>query len=284
MDRSTHRLAWPRLVASAIVAAVCAIAACGSSDTEAAAPAANRAEVFSPKVTKVVFEMAYAPGAEPWMGGVGGSTRGFLLMESNVQRLFGGSAKTVEIPDSLDQMATLDGVTQTDFTAQDLLDIASTHRRKSSTGDSAAYYILWLNGFYSSVGQRNDAVLGVSVGDGGVIAIFKPALQANLDALVSSIETPADKLRLTADSRLVEQMVMLHEFGHAVGLVNDGLSMAAPHQDEEHGHHCGNPNCLMYWMNSRFNSVRQFVTTRITSDESAVFDDACLADAAAYAK
>ena len=139
-----------------------------------------------------------------------------------------------------------------------------------------------MNGYYSKDGQRNNAVLGVSVGDSGVIAVFKPAMQDNLDTLVGPIDSPADKLALAINSRLIEQMVMLHELGHAVGLVNDGLPMSAKHQDDGHGHHCSNPNCLMYWMNSRFNSVRQFVTTHITSDASSVFDDACLADAAAF--
>ncbi len=280
---TTSHFFWRRLASSAIFAAACAIAGCGSSGTEAV-PVTNRAEVFSPVVTKVVFEMAYAPGAEPWMEGFGGSTRGFLLMERNALRLFSGPEKILEIPTSLDQMAKLDDVTQTDFTSQDLLDIAAKHRSKVSAGNTAAYYFLWVNGYFSKDGQRNNAVLGVSVGDSGVIAVFKPALQENLDALVTSTDTPAEKLRLAADSRLVEQMVMLHELGHAVGLVNDGLPMSTEHQDADHGHHCSNPNCLMYWMNSRFNSVRQFVTTRMTSGESAVFDDACLADAAAYGK
>ncbi len=216
------------------------------------------------------------------MGGFGGAERGFLLMERNALRLFNDSNKTLEIPSSVDQMARLDDVTKTDFTTQDLLDIAVKHRTQISAGNTAAYYFIWVNGYYSKDGQRNNAVLGVSVGDSGVIAVFKPALQDNLDTLVGPIDSPADKLALAINSRLIEQMVMLHELGHAVGLVNDGLPMSAKHQDDGHGHHCSNPNCLMYWMNSRFNSVRQFVTTHITSDASSVFDDACLADAAAF--
>jgi hypothetical protein len=48
-------------------------------DAVGPAVAAAQLAAFSPSVTKVVFEMACAPGAEPWMGGFGRKTKGFLL-------------------------------------------------------------------------------------------------------------------------------------------------------------------------------------------------------------
>lgn len=38
-----------------------------------------------------------------------------------------------------------------------------------------------------------------------------------------------------------------HEFGHLLGLVNQGSSMQQPHEDASHRSHCINPECLMYY-------------------------------------
>lgn len=44
-----------------------------------------------------------------------------------------------------------------------------------------------------------------------------------------------------------EKSVWIHEFGHVIGLVDAGLKMTTDHLDEEHGKHCSNKNCVMYW-------------------------------------
>jgi predicted Zn-dependent protease len=37
-----------------------------------------------------------------------------------------------------------------------------------------------------------------------------------------------------------------HEFGHLLGLVDQGTSMVTPHRDVNNGSHCINPSCLMH--------------------------------------
>lgn len=52
---------------------------------------------------------------------------------------------------------------------------------------------------------------------------------------------------LTRPSReTVLSTVLRHEIGHMLGLVNTGSDMQTPHQDETHGKHCDNEQCLMY--------------------------------------
>ena len=41
--------------------------------------------------------------------------------------------------------------------------------------------------------------------------------------------------------------VLEHEFGHLLGLVNQGSSMQSDHVDPAHGPHCINPDCLMFY-------------------------------------
>ncbi|MES2644303.1 MAG: hypothetical protein V4850_32760 [Myxococcota bacterium] len=45
----------------------------------------------------------------------------------------------------------------------------------------------------------------------------------------------------------VEPTVLVHEAGHLLGLVNNGVDMVEDHQDTEHGHHDQNEDCIMYW-------------------------------------
>lgn len=44
----------------------------------------------------------------------------------------------------------------------------------------------------------------------------------------------------------LEATVLMHEFGHALGLVNTGTPMTQDHEDASHRGHCDNDNCLMH--------------------------------------
>lgn len=45
----------------------------------------------------------------------------------------------------------------------------------------------------------------------------------------------------------IETTVMNHEVGHIIGLVNNGVEMQTDHQDPDHGAHCDEQSCLMYY-------------------------------------
>lgn len=47
--------------------------------------------------------------------------------------------------------------------------------------------------------------------------------------------------------RKVEATVFRHEFGHNLGLVNNGIPPQQSHHDAEHGAHCTNDQCVMYY-------------------------------------
>ena len=53
---------------------------------------------------------------------------------------------------------------------------------------------------------------------------------------------------LAAPSReKVEATVFRHEFGHTLGLVNNGIPAQQNHHDEENGAHCTNDQCVTYY-------------------------------------
>ena len=50
-------------------------------------------------------------------------------------------------------------------------------------------------------------------------------------------------------------------------------------EDAEHGAHCNNPDCVMYYLNEGASDLANFVITAVTSGSTIVFDEACLSDA-----
>jgi hypothetical protein len=78
--------------------------------------------------------------------------------------------------------------------------------------------------------------------------------------------------------RYVEQSTMIHELAHSIGLVDNGVAMAAAHKDTAHGAHCTNPDCVEYWLNEGSSDARAFALRRLLSENTILFDAACLAD------
>jgi hypothetical protein len=66
---------------------------------------------------------------------------------------------------------------------------------------------------------------------------------------------------------VMETWVLNHEFGHALGLVNNGSPMQTHHEDPEKKGHCNNDSCIMHFESD----------ARLLSGVPK-FDDNCLAD------
>jgi hypothetical protein len=82
--------------------------------------------------------------------------------------------------------------------------------------------------------------------------------------------------------KYVEQVTLIHEIGHAIGLVNNGLPMVEAHQDADHGAHCNNPDCVMYWANEGPNDMLKFAQNASMNQATIIFDSKCLNDARSY--
>ena len=104
-------------------------------------------------------------------------------------------------------------------------------------------------------------MLGVSIGDTGVIAMFKPVIDNN-----------------SLSVQFIEQTTLIHEFGHAAGLVNNGVDIVIDHHDEDHGAHCNNDDCVMYYLNEGSSGLADFVRQYVTEDNPVVFGEQCIKD------
>jgi hypothetical protein len=226
--------------------------------------------LFSRQVTEVVVEVDYQPGAEPYTGpNLDGDT--WDLFTTNAKALFDGAPRTLTIPTTLAQMQRLDDVTGQDFNVNQILGIASAHRDQHDTASRRSFYVLFLDGYFDDAQGRNNQVLGVSIGTTGVIAVFKPVIKQSGTGLGAGIEPQ------------VEQTTLAHEFGHAVGLVDNGVALTSNHLDTSHPAHCTNQNCVMFWQNDGLADLINFVASHVTSSSTIVFGDECLADTRAAA-
>ncbi|HEY1079471.1 MAG TPA: hypothetical protein VGE46_05215, partial [Bdellovibrio sp.] len=79
--------------------------------------------------------------------------------------------------------------------------------------------------------------------------------------------------------KYVEQSTLVHEMGHALGFVNNGVTLASAHQDTAHGAHTTNPNCVMYWQNEGASDLASFVQNFITNNTTVMWGAEVLQDA-----
>lgn len=102
--------------------------------------------------------------------------------------------------------------------------------RDPDTGTAVIYY-LYLDG-NSDRDSDSGKILGYAY-RGSSLVMFKETM----DAVGGGLSLSAG----------VEETVIVHELGHLLGLVNNGIEMMDDHQDEDHGAHCDNDDCMMYW-------------------------------------
>lgn len=172
------------------------------------------------KYTQLRVEVDYAQGFAPSPGALS-------LLETRInQRL--------DKPGGVDIVQTAFTPDDEEYTNNDLRSQAKKRQDHRPGGDTAVLYILYLNGHHSD-DTGNSKVLGVHFGY-ATIAIFK-------DTVRDSSGIPG----LTFSSEEVEKAVLIHEFGHAVGLVNHGLEMVRDHEDPDHRGHSSNQRSVMYW-------------------------------------
>ncbi|MEX0811168.1 MAG: hypothetical protein WD048_03055 [Chitinophagales bacterium] len=224
---------------------------------------------FYSGISTLKLEVAYETGAEPIIesGGILGNEPAWNLTKNNIEALFQGrSVETqIDLPLTLQEMTEIPKQKQGDYSSADIKEIADEFRKGVNEGSTGNIFILFVDAYYSSGGERQENVLGVALGETPYVAIFKPVINS-----VSS-----------GSRKNVEQATVIHEVGHAIGLVNFGLPMTANHQDEDHGKHCTNEDCVMYWTVENKSDITDFIGI-INDNEKILFGQECLDDARAY--
>lgn len=167
------------------------------------------------------------------------------------------------------------GEEDTVHTFEELRDAHSDIIDVEGAADEAVMHLFWVDGAYED-DDDGALVLGFAYGGDRIVMLQDNIQRACRDALLPAIEQALCE-RTTA-------AVLVHEMGHLFGLVNNGAEMQRDHQDDEHGAHDSNEECIMFFAVEN-SSVADLIKDRIGAgdEEDVGFDDDCIDDLKALA-
>jgi hypothetical protein len=196
------------------------LAACEKADVDAGndyktlGTSAHNLLVATP-YSSLIIEIQYMPGYEP-------DSSSIRLFKSFLNQYLNkpGGIKVIEepVPSSDKPILSL----------KDVLSNEKTYRTVWTGNNQIAVHILITDG-YNESGSFGTAYWNTSY------CLFGKALRDNSGA-------PGQITRSQLLAVLLE-----HEFGHLLGLVNQGTPMETDHLDASNGAHCLNKYCLMYY-------------------------------------
>lgn len=240
------------------------ISACGKDPgKKSSTQAQNPNTIFG--ANQITVKVYYEEGAEPYTQDSDlALLKYWSIYQANIEALFKNRSPkpTLVIPTSLSQMTKIKTVGKAKWSIDDVLSLSKTVETSES---GLVFKIFFVKGEYT----ENSNVLGFHISNTYTMAIFKD--------VIARSGSEAERI-----PQYVEQATIIHETGHALGLVNNGLPMKAAHQDSEHGAHCNEPTCVMYWQNEGTSGLRNFVKNLIQTRSIVMFDSQCLNDAQNY--
>lgn len=225
---------------------------------------------FYQDIATITVEVAYEPNAIPFTSSTSLGYYPWDLTEENIEALFANrpSPLDVLVPADLAAMNQIPDQNKDSYTLQEIKDIADTYRIGTNTRTDGSVFLLYLDGYYNDGDGEVPGVLGLNIVGTTITAIFKPVVAST--SPFSRVQT------------FVEQTTIIHELGHALGLVNNGVPTTSDHHDEPHGAHCTNTDCVMYYQNEGSSALIDFAQQMTTTGSKVVFGAECIADTEAY--
>jgi hypothetical protein len=210
------------------LAAVVMLAGCTAASLPAAAPSPRLPDaLLGPGATQVVVEVSAVDGRVP-------STEVFQDITRELARITGKQVYVLK-PTSVPEQGG-------DYRAKDLERI---HRDTSFFAPEAGFlsgqrivlHLLVLDGAMAS-DDTERMTLGRSLLHSGIVAMFPDGYRDAVTRVNGTWEPARDAL---------DRYVLLHELGHCLGLVGNGVPMVRDHVAPGHPGHGNNPKSVMYY-------------------------------------
>ncbi|MCK5547648.1 MAG: hypothetical protein KAI64_01440 [Thermoplasmata archaeon] len=171
------------------------------------------------RFTEMIVEIDYVVGFEP-------DSWSLNTFETKMYKYVSKSSVVVQVDDPI----TLQGT-------NDPEGLEGDYRDYYTEGDTAVVYIVYVSG----EAQNGENVAGVTY-SGSSIGIYKELIINNIP------DTRPDYMDLR---RTAEANILLHEFGHVVGLINEvGFQSAYDREDSSHPNHSEYDDSIMYYQAS----------------------------------
>lgn len=279
MQKTTLSLRSALLIMTTLVLSTFTVLGCSNSGVDVTRIASNA--VYNPFENPAVFfstmdtlhiEVAYEAGAEPNTGNTAFNMPYWSFLEQNIASLF----KTREleplmiVPKSLQEMTAIPDQNKTTWTLDEIYTLSTQYRKGASTKTTGNFWIVYLNGNIQENGQPNPSILGIKITGINILVIFQ-------DVIKATSPNPNGYV-----AKYMEQLTMIHEMGHGLGLVDGGLPMQTEHHDAEHKGHCSNPNCIMFWANEGASTLQNFINNYLLQGTVVFFGSECLKDTQQY--
>lgn len=228
------------------------------------------ADWFYQDMTTMTIEVAYEPNATPNTSELALGYYPWELTEENIEALFADRPAPIDVlvPTGLSAMTAIPDQGKDSYTLKEIKETAETYRVGSNTRTDGNIFLLFLDGYYNDGDTIAPGVLGLNIVGTTITAIFKPVVK-NTSPL-SRVQT------------FVEQTTIIHELGHALGLVDNGVPLTSAHHDKAHGAHCTNTDCVMYYQNEGASAMVGFVQQMTTTGSKIVFGAECISDTESY--
>lgn len=217
-------------------------------DHSRAPGASAEAFITSRTFDQLTIEIQYMPGAKPNEASI-----------SNLQDFLELHLEKASV--TLLEPQEIESGQQESYTADDVRNIEEDNREEYTDENTLAAYVLFLDGEFES-----GSVLGIAYYNTST-AYFGDTIKRISGGLGQPSRTT------------IESTVFAHEFGHLMGLVNNGTEVQADHHDSENGAHCTVEECLMYFQVETTDFFANLFDGSILE-----LDDFCLADIDAVKK
>lgn len=222
--------------------------------------------LFSPSITQFTIRAFYEAGATPYTGAIGLSGNDtWDISKTSYESLFQAhSGRTVTTPAVLADMTGIPDQGVSNWTPNQLVALGESLAPALISNNTATVSIIFLNGQFNG----SSSTLGVHIGGTRFAFVFKDIVVS-----VGGGDT---------SQKYIEQATVVHEIGHTIGFVNNGVPMVAGHEDSAHPHHTTNEDGVMYWAVESTNGVLTFLTDIITGGQLNLFGPETLQDGQSY--
>lgn len=221
--------------------------------------------LFSDSIASFTVRVVYEVGAEPIVDNLPLGAPTWYITRDSVTALFSThTARTITVPTALADMLLIADQNRTTWTTAQLTALGDAQFGSAVTGTAATLGVIFVNGTY----EGSTTTLGIHITGKSYAFVFKD--------IVTAVGGTAFQ------QKYVEQATVVHELGHALGLVNNGVPMVAAHEDATHAHHSSDTNCVMYWAVDSKDSILAMIGNFSAANRRNVFGTNSLNDGRGY--